>query len=57
MAAAVFAPAKGCYLSLPIALMLLHPVLGALSLTLVVAAFLTTSGVIKIWTGSTAGAW
>lgn len=33
------------------ALMLLHPVLGALSLTLVVAAFLTASGVVKIWMG------
>jgi uncharacterized membrane protein HdeD (DUF308 family) len=33
------------------ALMLLHPVLGALSLTLVVGAFLLASGVIKIWIG------
>jgi uncharacterized membrane protein HdeD (DUF308 family) len=34
-------------------LMLLHPVLGALSLTLVVAAFLTASGLVKIWMGFT----
>jgi len=33
------------------ALLLLHPVLGALSLTLVVAAFLTAAGVVKIWMG------
>ena len=33
------------------ALMLLHPVLAALSLTLVVAAFLTASGLVKIWMG------
>ena len=35
------------------ALLLLHPVLGALSLTLVVAAFLTASGLVKIWMGFT----
>jgi uncharacterized membrane protein HdeD (DUF308 family) len=34
-------------------LMLLHPVLGALSLTLVVTAFLIASGLIKIWMGVT----
>jgi uncharacterized membrane protein HdeD (DUF308 family) len=33
------------------AIMLLHPVLGALSLTLVVGAFLLASGLIKIWMG------
>jgi uncharacterized membrane protein HdeD (DUF308 family) len=33
--------------------MLLHPVLGALSLTLVVGAFLLASGLIKIWLGFT----
>jgi uncharacterized membrane protein HdeD (DUF308 family) len=33
------------------ALMLLHPVMGALSLTIVVAAFLLASGVVKIWIG------
>jgi uncharacterized membrane protein HdeD (DUF308 family) len=35
------------------ALMLLHPVIGALSLTVVVGAFLLASGVIKIWIGAT----
>jgi uncharacterized membrane protein HdeD (DUF308 family) len=34
-------------------LLLLHPVLGALSLTLVVAAFLIAAGVVKIWMGFT----
>jgi uncharacterized membrane protein HdeD (DUF308 family) len=29
----------------------LHPVLGALSLTLVVAAFLVASGAVKMWMG------
>lgn len=33
------------------ALMLLHPVMGALSLTVLVAAFLIASGLIKIWMG------
>jgi uncharacterized membrane protein HdeD (DUF308 family) len=33
------------------AFLLLHPVLGALSLTLVVGAFLFASGLIKIWMG------
>jgi uncharacterized membrane protein HdeD (DUF308 family) len=33
------------------AIMLLYPVLGALSLTLVVGAFLLASGLIKIWMG------
>jgi uncharacterized membrane protein HdeD (DUF308 family) len=32
-------------------LLVLHPVLGALSLTLVVAAFLVASGAVKIWMG------
>jgi uncharacterized membrane protein HdeD (DUF308 family) len=32
-------------------LLVLHPVLGALTLTLVVAAFLVASGVVKIWMG------
>ena len=31
--------------------LMLHPVLGALSLTLVVAAFLVASGAVKIWMG------
>jgi uncharacterized membrane protein HdeD (DUF308 family) len=35
------------------ALLVLHPVLGALSLTLVVAAFLVASGGVKIWMGVT----
>jgi uncharacterized membrane protein HdeD (DUF308 family) len=34
-------------------LLVLHPVLGALSLTLVVAAFLVASGAVKIWMGFT----
>jgi uncharacterized membrane protein HdeD (DUF308 family) len=34
-------------------LLVLHPVLGAMSLTLVVAAFLVVSGVVKIWMGFT----
>jgi uncharacterized membrane protein HdeD (DUF308 family) len=35
------------------AIMLIYPVLGALSLTLVVSAFLAASGVIKVWLGFT----
>jgi uncharacterized membrane protein HdeD (DUF308 family) len=34
-------------------LLVLHPVLGALTLTLVVAAFLVASGAVKIWMGFT----
>ncbi len=35
------------------ALLLLHPLLGALSLTLVVGAFLAAAGAIKLWLGFT----